>query len=169
MSSTLLELVCVALPAIPVDFDRAAHAALIGGQLRLHRADFQTALVERLKQIGGPPPICSKRLVSYTDTAGAPVQLAFEDGTAATCDLLIGADGIKSRVRVAMMERLAEETNDAAEAQMLRASAKLVWSGYIIYRCMVPARKLRQRNPKHSLLSSPMVVRASSLSTVRIS
>ncbi|KAL1673152.1 hypothetical protein EV122DRAFT_294395 [Schizophyllum commune] len=127
-----------------------------GGQLRLHRADFQTALVERLKLVGGPPPICSKRLVSYTDTAGAPVQLAFEDGTEAMCDLLIGADGIKSRVRVAMMDRLAE-TNDAAETQMLRESAKLVWSGYIVYRCMIPAEKLRQRDPEHSLLSSPIV------------
>ncbi|KAI5824982.1 FAD/NAD(P)-binding domain-containing protein [Schizophyllum commune Tattone D] len=118
-----------------------------------------TALVERLKLIGGPTPICSKRLVSYTDTntADAPVQLAFEDGTEATCDLLIGADGIKSRVRVAIMERLAEETNDAAEAQMLRESAKLVWSGYIVYRCILPAEKLRQRDSEHSLLSSPMV------------
>ncbi|KAI4526008.1 FAD/NAD(P)-binding domain-containing protein [Schizophyllum commune Loenen D] len=106
-----------------------------GGQLRLHRADFQTALVERLKLVGGPLPICSKRL------------LAFEDGTEATCDLLVGADGMKSRVRVAMMERLAEETNDAAEAQI----------GYIIYRCMLPAEKLPQRDPKHTLLSSPMV------------
>ncbi|KAL1750901.1 hypothetical protein FB107DRAFT_294272 [Schizophyllum commune] len=115
-----------------------------------------TALVERLKLVGGPTPIRSKQLVSYTDTTGAPVQLAFEDGTEATCDLLVGADGIESRVRVAMIEQLAEETNDAAEAQMLRESAKLVWSGYILYRCMLLAEKLRQRDPEHCLLSSSM-------------
>ncbi|KAI5892513.1 FAD/NAD(P)-binding domain-containing protein [Schizophyllum commune H4-8] len=128
-----------------------------GGQLRLHRADFQTALVERLKQVGGPQPICSKRLVSYTDTAGTPVELAFEDRTNVTCDLLIGADGMKSRVRAAMMEKLAEGAKDAVGAEMYRESAKLVWSGYIVYRCMLPAGKLRQRAPEHSLLSTPMV------------
>ncbi|KAL1747112.1 hypothetical protein HDZ31DRAFT_32554 [Schizophyllum fasciatum] len=128
-----------------------------GGQLRLHRADFQKALVSRLEEVGGAKVICSKRLVSYEDVAGAPVELAFEDGTKATCDLLIGADGIKSRVRLAMMDKLAADARDAAEADMFRQSAKLVWSGFVAYRVMLPAEKLRERAPNHSLLKDCML------------
>ncbi|KAL1671590.1 hypothetical protein EV122DRAFT_256412, partial [Schizophyllum commune] len=37
-----------------------------------------------------------------------------KDGTVATCDVLVGADGLKSRVRVGMMERLVSEATRQA-------------------------------------------------------
>ena len=125
-----------------------------------------------------------------------PISLRFEDGTVATCDVLIGADGLKSRVRVGMMERMVSEaTRQAAgpagaegkveravaaggreawakdagagscerrpagtEAEALAAAAQPVWSGFVAYRVLISADKLRERAPEHSLLSNPMLV-----------
>lgn len=44
-----------------------------------------------------------KRLVTVTDTPGAPVTARFEDGSTAEGDFLVGADGIRSQVRRVVM------------------------------------------------------------------
>ncbi|CAA7270195.1 unnamed protein product [Cyclocybe aegerita] len=44
----------------------------------------------------------SSRLVSYKD-AGMHIELLFKDGRTATCDLLVGADGINSGVRKTLL------------------------------------------------------------------
>ncbi|KAL1752869.1 hypothetical protein FB107DRAFT_292847 [Schizophyllum commune] len=143
-------------------------------QLRVHRADFQTVLVARLKKLGRDNVVCSKRLSSYSDAsssfdAPAPTFSGSSSsciacyGTVATCDVLIGADGLKSRVRVGMMERLVTEaTRQAAgpagaSGEALAAAAQPVWSGFVAYRVLISADKLRERAPEHSLLSNPML------------
>ncbi|KAL1713889.1 hypothetical protein EV715DRAFT_276969 [Schizophyllum commune] len=147
-----------------------------GRQLRVHRADFQTVLVARLKKLGRDNVVCSKRLSSYSDAsssfdAPSPIFSSSSSsyiasyGTVATCDVLIGADGLKSRVRVGMMERLVSEaTRQAAgpagaegEAEALAAAAQPAWSGFVAYRVLISADKLRERAPEHSLLSNPML------------
>ena len=66
-----------------------------------------------------------KRLVSIEDKAGTdePVSLQFADGTSATADAVIGADGIHSFVR---------------EFLMGKEEAKPTFSGSIAYRGLVP-------------------------------
>ncbi|KAL1725012.1 hypothetical protein EV714DRAFT_288165 [Schizophyllum commune] len=145
-----------------------------GRQLRVHRADFQTVLVARLKKLGRDNVVCSKRLSSYSDASssfdapsptfsGSSSSCIASYGTVATCDVLIGADGLKSRVRVGMMERMVSEaTRQAAgpagaEGEALAAAAQPVWSGFVAYRVLISADKLSERAPEHSLLSNPML------------
>ncbi|KAL1661016.1 hypothetical protein GGG16DRAFT_66390 [Schizophyllum commune] len=147
-----------------------------GRQLRVHRADFQTVLVARLKKLGRDNVVCSKRLSSYSDASssfdapfptfsGSSSSCIASYGAVATCDVLIGADGLKSRVRIGMMEGLVSEaTRQAAglagaegEAEALTAAAQPVWSGFVAYRVLISADKLRERAPEHSLLSNPML------------
>lgn len=52
-----------------------------------------------------------KRLSSFVDANAAtkePIHLSFDDGTTAVCDVLIGADGVKSAVRTSLFEENAE-------------------------------------------------------------
>lgn len=63
--------------------------------LTVHRAELIAALA------GALPAGCLRnghRLHNFADTGGS-VRLAFDNGTHAECDVLIGADGIHSRVR----------------------------------------------------------------------
>ncbi|MCF3934964.1 FAD-dependent monooxygenase [Acuticoccus sp. M5D2P5] len=63
--------------------------------LTVHRGDFHKVLVDAV----APGSIqFSKRLVGL-DTKGSDINLAFMDGTSATADIVIGADGLNSCVR----------------------------------------------------------------------
>ncbi|KAL1700581.1 hypothetical protein EV121DRAFT_283285 [Schizophyllum commune] len=50
-----------------------------------------------------------------------PISLRFEDGTVATCDVLIDADGLQSRACVVMMERMVSEAVGQADESATRS------------------------------------------------
>ncbi|KAG1886734.1 hypothetical protein F4604DRAFT_1284843 [Suillus subluteus] len=122
-----------------------------GNQMRFHRADFHGVLLSHL------PPSCTthntKRLKAYIQpfrhrSRNSSITLIFTDGSTATCDVLIGADGIKSAVRSCMMRELAE-CMDPDGKQSVLSCINPVWSGVTAYRTLIPAEKLRARCPDH--------------------
>ena len=86
----------------------------------VHRAHFLDELVKSV-----PPQRAhfNKRLQGIEDKNGDPVTLHFSDGTTATADVVIGADGIHSTVRKYLL---------GVEA------AKPIYSGSVVYRAIVP-------------------------------
>lgn len=86
----------------------------------VHRAHF---LDELVKSVPAQRAHFNKRLQSIEDKNGDPVILQFTDGTTATADVVIGADGIHSTVRKYLL---------GAEA------AKPMFTGSVFYRGIVP-------------------------------
>ncbi len=89
--------------------------------LLMHRADLHAALARRV-----PADVIrfGRKLTGYR-ARGERVALAFVDGTSAEADVLIGADGVHSRVREIML---------GAEAPR--------WTRKVAYRTTFPARLL---------------------------
>lgn len=131
-----------------------------GSLLTFHRADFQTVL---LRKIPASYRIsCSKRLRSYEQRHGGPITLLFEDGTSTFCDVLVGADGLKSAVRRSLLEEkasMAQSQNNWSEAADITALIEPTWSGTIAYRALIPADRLRSRQSNHHALTQPMMVK----------
>lgn len=69
--------------------------------LHLHRADYIAALVDVLRDKPSVKILCGARIMSLTQTP-ASVTVSLSDGTQASGDLLIGADGLQSSVRTWM-------------------------------------------------------------------
>ncbi|KAF7770266.1 hypothetical protein Agabi119p4_6240 [Agaricus bisporus var. burnettii] len=128
-----------------------------GTLISFHRADFQQVLLRRL---GSQYKIhCGKRLRAYTQRHNGPIKLWFEDGSAATCDVLIGADGLKSAVRKTLMTekaQLAQSEGRRAEAADYLASIEALWSGTVSYRAVIPTEALRSRCPNHRVFTQPV-------------
>ncbi|KAG6852996.1 hypothetical protein C0991_007678 [Blastosporella zonata] len=121
-----------------------------------HRADFQRVLLRRLPK--SCQTHCSKRLRSYSQRLSGAIEVVFEDGTTTTCDVLIGADGLKSAVRKSFLQEkasLARSQGRRAEAAKIESSVNPVWSGTNAYRALIPTEKLKQRSPGHKILSRP--------------
>jgi salicylate hydroxylase len=91
-----------------------------------------------------------KRLISYSQPLDGPIEMTFTDGTTATCDVMIGCDGIKSAVR----RHMYQQKVDAGQAEMVQYIAP-VFTGEVNYRCVVPTERLPTG---HSTLSKPMIV-----------
>jgi 2-polyprenyl-6-methoxyphenol hydroxylase-like FAD-dependent oxidoreductase len=64
----------------------------------IHRADLHRVLVDA---VGAEHVVLAKRLKTVSETGGA-YELLFEDGAVAVSDYLVGADGLRSRVRSAL-------------------------------------------------------------------
>lgn len=81
---------------------------------QLHRADFHNILADKAREFRPDVVRLNKRATGFVETADG-VTLNFADGTSATGDLLIGADGLKSVVRKQIVgETPATYTGDAA-------------------------------------------------------
>lgn len=134
--------------------------ALLGSLITLHRADFQGTLLKHL------PRSCrthtSKRLRTYTHRSSGSIDLFFEDGTAAQCDILVGADGFKSAVRRTLLNEramMAQQAGRTREASEILSSIEPLWSGTNAFRALIPAEKLMARYPGHRALTTPSQVR----------
>ncbi|KAM6494775.1 salicylate hydroxylase [Amanita muscaria] len=109
-----------------------------GGLVRIHRADLQRILLDDATKR------CrlhlSSKLVSYTEHEDS-VQMVFENGSTGTCDLLIGADGVKSVMRRLF---LANQPGDG-----YKESIDPVWSGSCAYRGIISREELFKKFPGH--------------------
>ncbi len=82
-----------------------------------HRAELQQTLIDAF----GPEDIVlDTAFASFTQTADS-VTLTFSNGKSVACDLLIGADGIHSKVR-----------------QQLHPTSQPVYAGYTAWRAVIP-------------------------------
>lgn len=116
-----------------------------------HRAHFLDIFVDRLPKDAAN---LGKRLQSYSRTETGAIELSFVDGTTASCDVLVGCDGIKSVVRRLMFQKMAEKD----QPEMLKY-VEPVWTGEITYRALVPAERLPERDgQKHPALQRTMIV-----------
>ncbi|KAI0322131.1 salicylate hydroxylase [Amylostereum chailletii] len=128
-----------------------------GGVTALHRADFHSILLGHLSS--RCQTYNSKRLTRYVDpeSSDKPITLFFDDGSTATCDVLAGADGLKSNVRQCMMQHkadLAERDGDAHKAAGYRNTGRARYSGLLGYRTVVSSEKLASISPEHRALTT---------------
>jgi salicylate hydroxylase len=89
------------------------------------------------------------------------VDLVFEDGTTASCDVLIGADGVKSVVRKGLLTELSEaragpssrRKEGKEEKDAILGAVNPSWTGTFAYRALIPGDKLRAKDPNHRALT----------------
>jgi salicylate hydroxylase len=127
----------------------------------MHRPDLIDLLKDSL------PPNCSvhlqKRMTTYTTSSSKStlIKIHFADGTTATADVLIGADGVRSATRATMFEALANQYQngfDGITHEKLLRCKDPVWTGTVAYRCVFPAEKLRKIDPGHPGLDNHLLV-----------
>ncbi|KAL1741669.1 hypothetical protein HDZ31DRAFT_44940 [Schizophyllum fasciatum] len=119
------------------------------GVYLFHRHDFHKVLLEALS-----PNVkirLDHRLTSYTFTP-TETTLSFSNGASASCDLLIGADGLRSHVRRGMLESLASRTGDERYLESIQP----VFTGTYVYRALADAADLSKRFPDHPALKTPI-------------
>jgi len=127
-----------------------------GGLLGIHRADFHRVLLKHLPRTC--KTYCSKRLWSYKQTPSGPIELMFEDGSSSSCDILIGADGIKSSVRRSLLREQAyraRSTGRPTEVDALIGSINPVWSGTLANMALISAERLKELAPHHRAFTQP--------------
>ncbi|GAK63913.1 salicylate hydroxylase [Moesziomyces antarcticus] len=103
------------------------------GMASIHRAELLDTFVKRM-----PTELCSfgKRLkdIQQPESAEGKVRITFEDGSTHDADLVIGCDGIHSRVRGAL-------DRATAGPSAVAGSDSLVWSGSWAYRGLIPRER----------------------------
>ncbi|KAI9061735.1 FAD/NAD-P-binding domain-containing protein [Trametes sanguinea] len=129
------------------------------GCIRFHRAQFLDVLVDHL-----PSDVAhfGKRLTSYTTPTinlnepgrASEILLHFADGSSATCDLLIGCDGIKSVIRKQMIE---DHVHKSGGDPTLLEHIEPIWSGRIAYRGLIPVHRFKTEDKEHRTIQTPMM------------
>ena len=87
----------------------------------------------------------NSQLTTYVLSEEGPVTLYFDNGTTSEADLLIGADGVHSRVRAVMFK---EDTKYAVPQ----------FSGQFAYRMKCLQEDLRKMDPNHQALTGFKIV-----------
>ena len=103
-----------------------------------------------------------KRLVNYIEPEQdthwtSPIRLEFEDGTTATTDVLVGADGVRSAVRKTMFEAASKDAS--VDKPDLKQCIDAAFTGMSVYRSLVSTEMLRKENPENMSLKEVTVVR----------
>jgi salicylate hydroxylase len=126
-----------------------ADKSLIGGASRFHRAELLGALHEQaMGQIH-----LSHRFVSFEEV-GNKVVIQFDNGNTATCDILIGVDGIHSTVRKRFLDK---------QGLFKSRSYNPYWSGAYAYRGLISVEELERAFPGHLSCKQPMMVSRESM------
>ena len=87
----------------------------------IHRGDFHAILADAV----APGTVEFGKRLTEVAQEGKAVRLHFADGDTAEAEVLIGADGINSRVR-----------------ELLLGPERPIYSGYVAHRCIIPAARL---------------------------
>lgn len=101
--------------------EREWHEKYGAPHIILHRGDLQAILSKRLQ----PGSLEYAKQLAGIDEVGEAVKLRFADGSSAEADVVIGADGINSRVR-----------------EILLGPQPPKYSGYVAYRSIFPTSRL---------------------------
>ncbi|KAH7928890.1 FAD/NAD(P)-binding domain-containing protein [Leucogyrophana mollusca] len=121
------------------------HQTFPYGPSSMHRRDMVDVLKKHL------PSTCTvhllKRMTTYTRAESGALNLHFADGTTATADVLVGADGIRSPTRKTMFERLVEDSPGTIDATRLSEYVDAKWTGCLVYRGVFPTEKLQNHSP----------------------
>lgn len=125
--------------------------SLAGGSVAFHRADVQEVLLKHIS-----PSIqvhLSHRLITYRELEQGQVELEFKNGNKATCDLLIGADGINSVIRKTFLRNKNKWSEEEASQK-----AQPLWTGSTVYRNTIDAELIRKDSPNHRALTESVMV-----------
>lgn len=138
-------------------------------QLRsYHRAEFLSVLCSQIPSHYRTH--FGRRLVSYSCSCSCSssdddheITLHFKDGGTVMCDVLVGADGVKSAVRHTMFSRLAatcEQGNATSRKEEYERCVDAQWSGITIYRALIERETLEAQvqGAGHCSLASPLYV-----------
>ncbi|KAG0704178.1 hypothetical protein DFH29DRAFT_393929 [Suillus ampliporus] len=122
------------------------------GPSNMHRQH----LVDILKQ--HLPSSCTvhfnKRLTKYDKQSPESLILHFANGSTATTDVLVGADGIRSSVRKTFFETIDPDIVDPCK---IRHYSDPSWTGKLVYRAVFPAEKLSKMDPNNVALKNLML------------